>query len=323
MRFKVICNPKSGRHATPKKLERILGKLVMEQDVSLIDVHRTTGAGDAWRAAAALSAANYDLVIGAGGDGTLNEIVNGLMEGGSGLPLAILSGGTINDFACYMNLPTEPEEFCLMLSRGSIREIDLGWANGRYFINVAAFGMFTDVGYKTRNRDKSILGKLAYYMQGMRTVPEQLFSTMQLQIDYQKGHMETEALLCIIANSSCVGGVRRLTNKAQVDDGLLDLFLVAKPALQSFGETFQNMFNGDGPRAGLIRQQQISEATFTSKYGKNVNVDLDGELCGALPLSIKVAPKALKLYVPDFEPRQRQKTGREQKTVANGLITKK
>lgn len=303
MRCKVICNPKSGRHASAKKLEHILGKLVMEHDASLVDVYRTGGAGDAWRAAAQLSSADYDFVIGAGGDGTLNEIVNGLMEGGGDLPLAMLPGGTVNDFAYYMDLPTEAEDFCRMLRQGSVREVDLGWANGRYFINVAAFGMFTDVGYTTKNRDKSILGKLAYSMQGMRTAPEQLFSTMQLQTTCGAESLETEALLCIIANSSSVAGVRRLMNKAQVDDGLLDLFLVTKPALQTLSETFQSLFSAEGPRRGIIVQRQISEASFLIRDEKIVEVDLDGEQCGTLPLRVKVIPKALKLFVPDLEPR--------------------
>jgi len=316
MRCKVICNPKSGRHASPAKLERILGKLVMEHDVSLVDVHRTRGAGDAWRAAAALSAADYDFVIGAGGDGTLNEIVNGLMEGGGGLPLAMLPGGTVNDFASHLGLPTEPEDFCRMLRQHSVRPVDLGWANGRYFINAAAFGMFTDVPYKTRNRDKSILGKLAYYMQGMRDAPEQLFSTIQLTAVCEDESMDVETLVCIIANSSSVGGVRRLMSKAQVDDGLLDMILVAKPALQNLGETFQSLLEGEGPRKGVIWQKQISEASFLVRDEKTVEIDLDGELCGTLPLTIKVAPQALKLFVPDSKP-VLLKT-REQKTLPSG-----
>jgi len=301
MRCKVICNPKSGRHASPKKLERILGKLVMEHDISLVDVYRTAGSGDAWRAAASLSAADYDFVIGAGGDGTFNEIVNGLMEGKSGLPLAMLPGGTVNDFAFHMGLPLEAEDFCSMLRCGKIQEVDLGWANGRYFVNAAAFGMFTDVPYRTPNRDKSILGKLAYYMHGMRDVPEQLFSTMQLTAKFGGETMKPEALLCIIANSGSVGGLRRFFPKAQVDDGLLDMFLLTKLALQSLGETFQSLFEGEGPSKGFIIQKQISEANFTIRDKKIVELDLDGEECGSLPLTIKVAPKALKLFVPDME----------------------
>ncbi|MCL1975710.1 MAG: diacylglycerol kinase family lipid kinase [Firmicutes bacterium] len=307
MRCKVICNPKSGRHISVKKLENILGKLVMEHDISFVDVCHTSGAGDAWQAAAALSPDNYDFVIGAGGDGTINEIVNGLMEGGSGLPLAILPGGTVNDFAYYMGLPSEAKDFCLMLRHGTIREVDLGLANGRYFINVAAFGMFTDVGYKTKNRDKSILGKLAYSMQGMRSAPEQLFSTMQLKAVCGAEILETEALLCIVANSSSVAGVRRLMNKAQVDDGMLDVFLVTKPAWQTFSDTFQSLFNGEEPRMGMIWQRQINEATFCIQDNKTVDYDIDGERGGDLPLTIKVIPKALKLFVPDFEFKQTQK----------------
>jgi len=310
MRCKVICNPKSGRHTAPKKLERIVGKLVMENGISVVDVCYTAAAGDARRAAAAARVGEYDFIIGAGGDGTFNEIANGLMDSGSGLPLAMLPGGTINDLAYHLNLPTEPEEFCRMINHGSLRELDLGCANGRYFVSAAAFGMFADIGYKTGNRDKSVLGKLAYYLRGMLDLPEQLFSSIQLETCCGGETITSEALVCIIANSPSVGGARNLISKAKVDDGLFDLFLLRKPDTATISETFQKLLNGEGLGLGMIQQRQISEATFRTLDGKQVELDLDGENCGVLPLTVKVAPKALKLFVPDFPAQWSIKGGR-------------
>lgn len=310
MRCKIICNPKSGRHAAQKKLERIIGQLVMAEGASAVEVCKTAGAGDARRFAAESRADEYDFIIGAGGDGTFNEIVNGLMDSGSGLPLAMLPGGTVNDFAYYLHLPTEPDEFCRMLRQGVLRQVDLGWANGHYFVNVAAFGMFADVAYKTRNRDKSVLGKLAYYLQGMRDAPEQLFSSMQLETCCDGETIQSEALVCVVANSSSVGGARNLIGKARVDDGLLDLFLLSKPDAASLGETFQNLLSGEGLRRGLIQQRQFKEATFCVLDEKPVELDLDGENRGLLPLTVRVAPQALTLFVPEFEAQWRIKAGR-------------
>jgi len=287
-----------------------VGKLVMENGFSVVDVYYTAATGDARRAAAAAQAGEYDFIIGAGGDGTFNEIANGLMDSGSGLPLAMLPGGTINDLAYYLNLPTEPEEFCRMINHGALREVDLGCANGRYFVSAAAFGMFADIGYKTDNRDKSVLGKMAYYLRGMRDLPEQLFSSMQLEICCGGENITGEALVCIIANSPSVGGARNLISKAKVDDGLFDLFLFRKPDAGYLSETFQSLLNGEWLGLGIIQQRQISEATFRTLDGKQVELDLDGENCGMLPLTMKVVPKALKLFAPDFTAQWRINSGR-------------
>lgn len=302
MRCLVIVNPNSGRRIIQRNLERILGKLAYEQDCSTIKVVRTTGAGDAWKAAAAATQEQYDLILGCGGDGTLNEIVNGLMTGGSGLPLAMLPAGTVNDFGHHLKLPTEPQAFCDMIAAQSIRQVDLGRANGHFFVNVAAFGMFTDVAYKTKSRDKSILGKLAYYLQGVRDVPEQLFSTMQLEIECEGELSQHEALVCIIANSTSVGGARNVISKARVDDGKLDLLMVTKPEPLTLDGIFESIAAGEFIKIGAVHHKQLTQVRFSVLDDQQINLDLDGEYRGSLPLTVEVVPHALNLYVPPESP---------------------
>lgn len=298
MRCKVIVNPNAGRRQLQKNLENILGKLALEQGCSQIDIFRTVGFDCARKEAAKLEKGQYDFVIGCGGDGTLNEVVNGLMASDSRIPLALLPAGTANDFGNYMRLPTDPVGFCQMIADFTLHEIDLGVANGRYFVNVAAFGMFADIPYKTKNRDKSILGKLAYYLRGLSDIPEQLFKTMDLYIEYGEEKQHKEGLLCIVSNSPTVGSMRRLLPRAKVDDGLLDMLLITKPERMALDALFDTLINGDPFSVGAIHQAQISEARFSVTDGKDIELDLDGEHCGTLPLHVKVAPKALQLLVP-------------------------
>ncbi len=300
MRCKVIVNPNSGRQVLQKNLEIIIGKLALEMGLSQIDITYTRKANDACKAAASLTKGQYDLLIGAGGDGTLNEIINGLMQSDAQIPLAMLGAGTINDFAYSLDLPSDSQAFFNMIKDGYTKKVDLGWANGRYFINVAAFGMFTDIPYKTKSKTKTNLGKLAYYLEIMRNVPDQILNTMHLKMEYDGQVTESEALVCIIANSSSVGGIRNMMSKAKVDDGLLDVLLIRKPDSIKAIEVLNNLFEGGNfsSALGVMQKVQVKEVCFTVADGEQTDLDVDGEVYGSLPLCIKVIPQAISLYCP-------------------------
>lgn len=107
-----IINPSSGRQNFHDKLKEITGSLIMDQICSTIDVFYTEKQDDALNRAAALQPEEYDFVVAVGGDGTLNEVINGIILSGSHIPVAVISAGTVNDFANYLKLPQTPKEFC-------------------------------------------------------------------------------------------------------------------------------------------------------------------------------------------------------------------
>ena len=301
MKIKVIVNPKSGRRVAQKHLEIIIGRMLMEGLATDIHVATTNATGDAQKAAQALEGCSYDLIIGCGGDGTINEIIHGMMTANIHIPLAILAAGTSNDFAYSMNLPNEPEDFCRMVKDSLYQDIDIGRANEHYFINVASFGMFTNVAHSTEQNVKGVLGMLAYYLKGVSIVPEQLMKNIPLIVDSPDYQGDGDFYLCIVSNSMSVGGMRRLMSKASTSDGKLDVLLMKKPnPRQTLTDMFNSLSLGELPlnKDPMLKYFQTDHICFNSSINEEVELDLDGEMCGYLPLTVSVCPKAVKLLIP-------------------------
>lgn len=308
MRIKVIVNPNAGKRTIQRQLERIMGKLLLDGIAAEINITRTTGRGHAAETAAALAPGEYDLIIVCGGDGTVNEVINGLMQGGGRIPIAILAAGTSNDFAFSMGLPDEAEAFCRMVEGGRYEDVDIGCANGRYFINVAAFGMFTAVAHTTDQEQKNLLGKLAYYLQVIKDAPQELAASIPLTIESEEYTAEGNYHVCLVANSMSVGSMRRLMSRAEVNDGKFDVLLMKKKkllptqeqlaALQP-AELLERIKNSIPNKDPVFVYFQTSRVSFSSPEGDSVSTDLDGEALGGLPLTVEVSPRALRLLIPN------------------------
>ena len=169
-----IINPSSGRQNIQSTVESIIGQLVMKQISTNIEVFYTQKKDDAKNRAAQLKAGDYDFVVAVGGDGTLNEVAAGLYLSGSGIPMAVISAGTVNDFANYLSLPQTADAFVEMIDFFRYEEVDLGKLNDEYFINVVAGGLLTDIAYKVPKDKKAAMGKMAYYTQLIAEFPKQL-----------------------------------------------------------------------------------------------------------------------------------------------------
>ncbi len=298
-----IVNPSSGRQNFKENLNQIAGRLIMEQIASTIDVFYTEKKNDAKDRVMDLKKGEYDFVVAVGGDGTLNEVVNGLILSGSEIPLAIISSGTVNDFATYLKLPSsvEVERFCEMIRNFKLKEVDAGKINEEYFINVIAGGILTDIAYKVPKDRKAIFGKLAYYMEGALELPKQFFEE-QMKLEYEvNGEVhEEEVSLFIVANSRSVGGFKDAAPLASVSDGRLDILIMKKVEFYQVSDLLFKFLQGEHPHHECIEYMQADEITIKENGNKkDVSIDYDGELLeGGLPIHIKVVPKALKIIVP-------------------------
>jgi diacylglycerol kinase (ATP) len=297
MKIHVIVNPGAGRRIIQRNLESIIGKMMLDGTASSVRVTRTKTRNDAMNAAFAATKEDTDLIIGCGGDGTINEIVNGLMRSGSGIPLAILAAGTSNDFATSLRLPDQPAPFCDMVQAGNYQAIDIGLVNDSvYFVNVAAFGIFTEISHKTAREAKNTFGLLAYYAQVITTMPEQFFKNALLDITADGESFSGDFSLCLVTNSMSVGSLRRLMHKADVSDGLFDMLLLERKSI------FPNLSGNPRPanifRSPSLQYLQAADITISSPHNESVEVDIDGEYYGSLPLHIQVCPRAISLLVP-------------------------
>ena len=168
-----IINPSSGQRTIQNTLDKLIGQLTLRQLINHIDVFYTLKKDDAYFKALNADEQDYDFITVVGGDGTINEVVSGMVASDKKIPLCILAAGTVNDFANYLNLPSNIEGVCNLINNFKTVCCDVGKINERYFMNVAAGGMFSDVSFTVSKADKKRLGPLAYYLNGIANLPSQ------------------------------------------------------------------------------------------------------------------------------------------------------
>ncbi len=281
-----------------KNLDRIIGNLILEGILNHIDVLTLKKKGDAYEGVKELKKDEYDYVVAVGGDGTVNEVINGLMVGNNQIPLAILPAGTVNDFANYLEIPTDVRGFSNMLKENKKKKVDVGKIGDQYFINVLAGGILTDVGYKVSSNVKTWLGKYAYYVEGMREIPKQMFKSIKLSMETEKWLKEEDTFMFIISNTPMVGGFKRLAPKAKIDDGMLDICIIKKSDIPEFIGLFFQAMKGEHIYHPKVVYLQSPKIKLECKDYTKVNLDIDGEEGGSLPATIEVIPKALEVFVP-------------------------
>ena len=295
-----IINPSSGKQNIDSMLREIMATLILDQICSHVDVFYTKGQDDAKNRAAELKPGDYDFIVSVGGDGTLNEVTNGLILSESNIPMAIISAGTVNDFATYMKLPQTADGFCQMIKDFQTKKVDVGRVNNEYFINVLAAGMLTDIAYKVPKDKKAVLGKMAYYLEGVKEFPKQLSQNMTLTFNSKEYSGTEDIMLFLVANSKSVGGFADAAPLASVSDGYLDVMIIKKMALLTEApDLIFKLFQGEHPKHPSIEYFQTKElSVLPTEQTAGIAIDYDGEILEeGLPVDISIVPEALNLII--------------------------
>ena len=295
--IKIIYNPSSGLQVQQDKIFVISQRLLESENIR-ISLFATKKQHDAYQEALFSCRKGCDLIIACGGDGTVNEVINGMMASGSPVPLAILAAGSVNDFSEHLNLPTDISKFCDMILQNKTQAVDIGQANDTYFINVVAGGAFTNIAHEVPSDTKTILGKFAYYLQGAIELPYQLDKTFPLQITIdQNDPISVDAFLFLIANSPSVGGFKNLVSEADVSDGWLDLLVVKKSTKKDLLETLSKVVTGQPVKNDSIIYKKVRSLAVSSPPNQ-VELDIDGERGQFTPAVFRIIPGAITLVVP-------------------------
>jgi diacylglycerol kinase (ATP) len=293
-----IINPSSGQHSLQQKLDILIGKLVLQQIVNMVDVFYTEKKDDAYHKAKNLLETNYDFIIVVGGDGTINEVISGLVDGHLDIPIALLAAGTVNDFANYLNLPSDNDGICTMIKNFKTIKSDVGKINDHYFINVAAGGMFSDISFSVSKNDKKRLGSFAYYINGIANLPSQLRTNIPLQVKIDNNEIINEdTMMFIVTNSNRVGGFDKITPYADIQDGLLDIMIIKKCSvtdLVALSKDYLLKKHIDSPFL-IYKQAKKLELSCAEN---TVIIDIDGEEGCSLPVTIENIEKVITLLVP-------------------------
>ena len=298
MRARVIINPSSGRQTLQRLAERVVDRLLADGTFTHVDTVITRKGGDAYQAARFFQTWQFDLILAVGGDGTVNEVISGLLDGQHQTPLAILPAGTVNDFAYALNLPRTEGKFLRLIKKFKTQAIDVGRANDRYFLNVAAAGLLTDVAYKVPVDAKTVLGKLAYVLEGARDLTQQTIEPIRMKINTPFLTMDEEILLFMVSNTSSVGGFRNFAPQASVTDGLLDVVIVHRQNFLEILPLLVQIANGVHVSHPKITYFQTDHLTVDCPGHSPIAMDLDGERGDLLPVTISVLPRAIQLIIP-------------------------
>ncbi len=278
----IIFNPKA-RSEKSRDLASVLRELAPEARLIM-----TTEPGEARQLAKDAALAGFRIVAAAGGDGTVNEVANGLA--GSASALGVLPIGTMNVFSKEHDLPEKLDEAWDVIRGGHLREIDLLAANGTHFIQLAGVGLDAQVVKETTWESKKSLGPLSYLISAA-----QIAARTPPKLIIEAGGKTSEGSFVLIGNGRYYGAKIILFPKARVDDGMLDVLIFKNIGYLDIVKYLAGVLVGWHTGMDGVEYFQVAEATVRS--AEEVPVEVDGELSGALPVTFRVAGK-LRLCVP-------------------------
>ncbi len=235
----------------------------------------------------------FDKVIVAGGDGTINVCVNLMLKYDIDLPLAILPAGTANDFAYHFELSTDLGEMLDIALGDKFTQVDIGKVNGKYFINVTALGTLVDVSQKTDPNLKNTLGILSYYLRGIMEVKN--LKPIPIRLTSEEFTGDVKMLFMLVMNGRSAGGFKKISPRSEVNDGLLDVMVFKNMPPLEFAPLFIRILQGEHQENKNVIYFKTNDLTVESE--QFVSTDFDGEKGEPLPLKFSVLPKKLKVMV--------------------------
>lgn len=288
-----IYNPHAGKEGIRSKLLDIID--IFAKAGFEVTVHPTQKQGDAIEATLK-KAHKYEILACCGGDGTLDEVVTGMMMREYKIPIGYVPAGTTNDFAKSLRIPSNMIKAAENIVAGKKFACDIGSFNDDTFVYIAAFGIFTDVSYETDQNVKNVLGHLAYVLEGAKRLNS--YPSYHIKVTANGQTIEEDFLFGMISNSRSAGGFKNITGKnVEMDDGVFEVTLIKEP---------KNVIELNKIMTSLVSGNIDSECMYCFKADKvrfecneKIAWTLDGEYGGDhKKVTICNKNKALEIIVP-------------------------
>lgn len=299
---RLIYNPVSGHEQMPKNVADILN--VLEQAGYEASAFRTTPEEkSAENEAARTAKEGFELIVAAGGDGTINEVVNGIAGLEQKPKVAIIPAGTTNDYARALGIPRDNIlESAKIILRGKTRKMDIGHAQfqGRdqYFVNIAASGSLTELTYGVPSEIKSALGYVAYLIKGAEMLPH--LSENEMRLTYDDGVYEGKLSMFLLGMTNSIGGFEQIMPDAQLSDGLFQLIIVKPSDPVNLMRLMALALNGkhvDDPNIIYTKTRMLQAELIGKSSGQKLPVNLDGEIGGYCPVTFENLKQHIEFYV--------------------------
>lgn len=284
MRARLIYNPTSGHETMLRNVGEILN--ILEQAGYEASAFQTTAekmsaAKEAQRAAKE----GFDLIVAAGGDGTINEVVNGIAPLKHRPKMGIIPAGTTNDYARALRIPREnPIDAAKVILKGQTVKMDIGQANDKYFMNIAGGGFLTELTYDVPSDFKSVLGYLAYVVKGAEMLPR--IKPVDLHIQFDDGEYDGQASMFLLGLTNSIGGFEQIAPDASLDDGNFALIVVKSSNPVEVIKLMGMVLNGgrhvNDPNIIYTKTRKVVAKV---KHGQQMKINLDGEYGGDAPMT--------------------------------------
>ena len=287
-----VFNPKAGKGKIKTHLLDIVD-IFSSHDYEII-IRSTQAPRDAYEKAKEY-ANSVDMIVCSGGDGTLDEVVTGIMEAESSVPIGYIPAGSTNDFANSLFMPKNMTKVAEMIMEEELYHCDIGRFNQKTFAYVAAFGLFTDVSYETDQDLKNVLGHVAYVLEGVKRLFD--IKSYHMKVTSDEVQAEDDFIVGMITNSRSVGGFKNLTGKnVDMNDGFFEVTLIVHP---------KNPLQLQEIITALVMAEDNTDLIYSFKTKKltiesdeEVPWTLDGEFGGDHScVEIENRHKALNLYL--------------------------
>ena len=292
--IQLIYNPMSGARLFPGKLDYFLE--VFQDKGYEVTITRTRSASDFDNFFINKDLKNTKAIIVAGGDGTVNKIVNAMINNNIDLPLGVVPAGTANDFAVNLGIPANFAECFDVLSQMKTREVDIGRVNGKYFVNVCCGGLFTNVSQNIDIELKNTLGKLAYYIKGVQQLPK--FKKLRLKIYNNDEKVSDDYyFLFLLLNGASAGSFTKVGKNAKIDDGYMNFIGIKECPFNYIPILLGKIIQGDHLNDKYITAFETKKMKIECMEGDEdfYESDIDGESGPRFPLKIDVLNKKIKV----------------------------
>lgn len=291
-KIRLIYNKSAGQNKGSEMISEVIGRL--SENGFEVTAFRASRENSAEPFIAATPKDTYGIVV-AGGDGTINKVVNFMKKHNIDVPLGIIPAGTSNDFALHLGIYGDIDKAIQRIIDGNVEGVDVGKVNDTYFVNILAAGMFSGTSHKTDKRLKEVLGHASYFITAAREPFEQ--KPFKIRIETEDGIVEENIVVIMIFNGSSVGRIDLFSDNSSVQDGLLDIVMLRKGKVS---ETLKILSEfGDGKFVDNDNVAYIKEKKFKISLieGSCTTTDADGDLGPQLPFDVECVEKGINMFM--------------------------
>ena len=286
-KVRFIYNPYSGENSIINELDNVIK---LHQEVGLTIVPYRIQKGKDLSEALDIVDETYAYILIAGGDGTVDPVVNAMENKNINVPIGVLPVGTANDFGKFVGMSSDITEACKQILDSNPIPVDVGKINNKYFINVASTGLFTDVSQKTDINLKNTIGKLAYYLKGLEELPN--FRKLKIKLTSKECTYDGEMYLLLVFNGKTAGNFN-LATEADVTDGKLDVIIFKAVPVIELLPLFIKMLKGEHLDSDKVVYFKTDDVYIESS--EDIVTDIDGERGPDFPLRVQCIKHGIKL----------------------------